>query len=71
MDQQLSHTKYLDHLQGEWIDDTGILRMFQGGFAQTCQNQKVVVEEGRGLQGRQSLFVKCCMAKGQRPKAES
>ncbi|AEV99113.1 hypothetical protein Niako_2779 [Niastella koreensis GR20-10] len=43
MDQQPSHTKYLDHLQGEWIKDTRILRMFPGGA--------VVVEEGTVHQG--------------------
>ena len=46
MDQQLSHTKYLDNLQGEWIKDTRILRMFHGCLAQSYQNQKVAVEEG-------------------------
>lgn len=51
MDQQLSHNKYLDHLQGEWIKDTRILRKFQGGFAQSCQNEKVAVEEGSVLMG--------------------
>jgi len=51
MDQQLSHTKYLNHLQGEWIKDTRILRMFQGGFTQSCQNQKVAVEEGSAHKG--------------------
>jgi hypothetical protein len=51
MDQQLSHTRYQDYLQGEWIKDTRILRMFQGGFAQSCQNQKVAVEEGNVHKG--------------------
>lgn len=51
MDQQLSHTKYLDHLQGEWIKDTRILRMFHERLAQSYQNQKVGVEEGSVHQG--------------------
>jgi hypothetical protein len=57
MDQQLSHTRYLDHLQGEWIKDTRILRMFQDKFAQSCQNQKVAVEEGSIHKGDNRLPV--------------
>jgi len=51
MDQQLSHTRYLDHLQGEWIKDTRILQMFHERLAQSCQNQKVAVEEGSVQKG--------------------
>jgi hypothetical protein len=61
MDQQLSHTRYLDHLQGEWIKDTRILPMFQGGLPNPVRNQKVAVEEGRGSQGRQLPPNKCCI----------
>jgi hypothetical protein len=61
MDQQLSHTKYLDNLQGEWIKDTRILRMFHDGFAQSCKNQKVAVEEGGSSLGRQLPPNNCCI----------
>lgn len=51
MDQQLSHTKYLDNLQGEWIKDTRILQMFHGALPnlikiRRLQLKKVGVHQG-------------------------
>jgi hypothetical protein len=45
MDQQLSHTKYLDHLQGNGLKTRGYYGCFKGNLPNLVKNQKVAVEE--------------------------